>query len=125
MTTTANNDFRIGQWLVEPGLSTVSCDGTSTRLEPKVMEVLVCLSSHAGAPVSKEKLLRTVWSKTFVTDDVLTRCISELRKAIEDHTKEPQFTQTIPRKGYRLVAEVRPLKPKGRKWRFVYALVVV
>jgi len=124
MTTTANNDFRIGQWLVEPGLSTVSCDGTSTRLEPKVMEVLVCLASHAGAPVSKEKLLQTVWPETFVTDDVLTRCISELRKALEDDTKEPQFIQTIPRKGYRLVVEVKPLAPKRRGLRLVLAVVV-
>jgi len=120
-----DDSFHIGPWLVDPSVNTVSRNGTSTRLEPKVMEVLVCLASHAGAPVSKEKLLQTVWPETFVTDDVLTRCISELRKALEDDTKEPQFIQTIPRKGYRLVAEVRPLKPKGRKWRFVYALVVV
>jgi DNA-binding winged helix-turn-helix (wHTH) protein/Tol biopolymer transport system component len=125
MTTTANKDFRIGEWLVEPDLSTVSRNGTSTRLEPKVMEVLVCLASHAGAPVSKEKLLQTVWPETFVTDDVLTRCISELRKALDDDTKEPQFIQTIPRKGYRLVAEVKPLKPKRGKWRMAVALVVV
>jgi len=119
-----NGDFRIGQWRVEPGLSSVSRNGTSTRLEPKVMEVLVCLASHPGAPVSKEELLRSVWPDTFVTDDVLTRCISELRKALEDDTKEPQFIQTIPRKGYRLVAEVKPLATKRRGLRLVLAVVV-
>jgi len=117
-------NFRINAWLVEPGLSTVSRNGDSTRLEPKVMEVLVCLANHAGAPVSKEEILQTVWRETFVTDDVLTRCISELRKALEDDTKEPQFIQTIPRKGYRLVAEVKPLAPERPSWRLVFAVVV-
>ena len=56
-----NNDFRVGPWLVRPSLNTISQNGTSTRLEPKVMEVLVCLSRRAGEAIPKEELLRTVW----------------------------------------------------------------
>src|SRR5512133_2179558 len=78
--TAPDGSFRIGSWLAEPYLNTISRNGISTRLESKVMEVLVCLATEGGAPVSKEKLLQTVWPNTFVTDDVLTRCISELRK---------------------------------------------
>ena len=105
-----NGGFRLGPWLVEPSLNSVSNNGTSLRLEPKVMEVLVCLSHHPGEPVSKEQLLQTVWPGTFVSDDVLTRSISELRRVFEDDPKESRFIQTIPKRGYRLVAPVEPAK---------------
>jgi TolB-like protein len=60
-------------------------------------------------PVSKEKLLQTVWSDTFVGESVLTRSISELRRVFEDEAKEPRVIQTIAKRGYRLVAPVTPV----------------
>lgn len=99
-------NFKIGVWRVEPGLNTVSNNGTIAHLEPKVMEVLVCLAAQPGDPVSKEQLLRTVWPDTFVSDDVLTRSISELRRVFADDAKDSRFIQTIPKRGYRLIAPV-------------------
>lgn len=99
-------DFRLGPWRVEPGLNRISCNGSSLRLEPKVMEVLVCLAHRAGEPLSKEQLLQAVWPGTFVSDDVLTRSVSELRRVLEDDPKEPRYIQTIAKRGYRLVAPV-------------------
>jgi Tol biopolymer transport system component len=51
-------------------------------------------------------LIQTVWTDTFVTDDVLSRAISELRKAFSDDSKVPRYIQTIPKSGYRLIAPV-------------------
>src|SRR5215470_6174831 len=99
-------NFCVGAWLVEPSLNTVSRNGTNIRLEPKQMEVLVCLARHQGEPVSKEKLLRAAWPDTFVSDDVLIRSIFALRRTFEDDPKEPRFIQTVPKRGYRLVARV-------------------
>jgi TolB-like protein/DNA-binding winged helix-turn-helix (wHTH) protein/Flp pilus assembly protein TadD len=99
-------DFRVGLWLVEPSLNTVSRNGTRVRLEPKLMEVLVCLAQHPGEAVSKEKLMQSAWSDTFVSEDVLTRSISELRRIFEDDAKHAHFIETIPKRGYRLVASV-------------------
>jgi TolB-like protein len=99
-------EFRLGQWLVEPSLNTVSRNGSSIHLEPKVMEVLVCLARRPGEAVPKDQLLQTVWPETFVTDDVLIRSISELRRVFEDDARDPQIIQTIPKRGYRLVANV-------------------
>ncbi|MGH9509644.1 MAG: winged helix-turn-helix domain-containing protein [Terriglobales bacterium] len=82
------------------------CNGRTTHLEPKMMEVLVYLAEHQGGVVPKEELMRAVWKDTFVTDDVLTRCISELRRALEDDAKESHVIQTVPRKGYRLMPAV-------------------
>ena len=102
-------DFRIARWLVEPRLNTVSRNGTTVHLEPKVMEVLMCLARHAGETVSKEELLQTVWPNTFVTDDVLKRSISELRRIFEDDARESRIIQTIPKRGYRLLVPVEPI----------------
>jgi TolB-like protein/DNA-binding winged helix-turn-helix (wHTH) protein len=93
-------------WLVQPSLNTVSQGGKTFHIEPKVMEVLVCLARHAGETLSKQTLLQAVWSDTFVTDDVLTRAISELRRVLEDDARESRFIQTISKRGYRLVASV-------------------
>lgn len=99
--------YQIGVWLVDPSLNTVSQDGKTTHLEPKVMEVLVCLAQHPGETLPKDKLLQTVWPDTFVTEDVLTRSISELRRVLEDDAKDPRIIQTIPKRGYRLLAPVQ------------------
>ena len=101
-----NGDFLIGTWLVQPTLNTVSANGASVRLEPKVMAVLVCLAARPGEPVSKQELLNTVWADAFVTEDVLSRSISELRRVFDDDSRQPKFIQTIPKRGYRLVASV-------------------
>ncbi len=101
-----SDDFRIGSWLVQPSLNTVSQNDETFHIEPKVMEVLVCLARHAGETLSKQTLLQTAWPDTFVTDDVLTRSISELRRVFDDDAKESRFIQTIYKRGYRLVASV-------------------
>jgi len=95
-------DFRLAEWTVQPRLNTLIANGRAVHIEPKVMQVLLCLVD-AGDVVSKEQLMEKVWSDTYVTDDVLTRCISELRKAFDDDPKHPRYIQTIPKNGYRLI----------------------
>jgi TolB-like protein/DNA-binding winged helix-turn-helix (wHTH) protein/Flp pilus assembly protein TadD len=122
-------DFRIGKWLVQPQMNTLQASGRTKHVEPKAMQVLVYLAEHADEVVTKERLMGAVWSDTFVTDDVLTRCIFELRKAFEDDAKNPQIIETIPRSGYRLVAavqsaEVEPGAVRAtRRWPIALATV--
>ena len=108
-----DGNFRVGQWLVQPQLNLIQGPGGDTPVEPKAMEVLVCLAKQAGEVVPKEQLMRTVWADTFVTDEVLTNSIWELRKAFHDDAKNPKVIQTVFKKGYRLIASVsfegRPL----------------
>lgn len=99
-------EFRIGPWLVTPRLNAISRNGPQVHLEPKVMDVLVSLATRNGETVSREELLRAVWPNTFVTDDALTRCVSELRRVLEDDIHDPHFIETIPKRGYRMVAQV-------------------
>ena len=74
------------------------------RLTPRASAVLKVLVTHAGAPVKKEHLFASVWSDTVVSDDALTSCIQELRKALADDAKQPQYIETRHRKGYQFIA---------------------
>jgi TolB-like protein len=102
-------DFQLGAWRVQPQLNSVVSDQQTIRLEPKMMEVLVCLAQSSGEVVSKERLVREVWPNTFVTDDVLIRCVSALRRAFGDDAGKPAVIETIPKKGYRLLLPVVPV----------------
>lgn len=105
-----HSEFRIGPWLVQPSLNVISQNGIMVHLEPKVMQVLVCLGKRRGEVVPREDLMHTVWPDTFVTDDVLKRCISELRRVFEDDAREPRIIETIPKLGYRLLAPVEEVE---------------
>jgi TolB-like protein/DNA-binding winged helix-turn-helix (wHTH) protein len=98
--------FKLGQWTVAPDLNSLERDGRTVRLEPKVMQVLLRLAEQPGEVVTKEQLIRLVWAETFVTEDVLTRSISELRKAFEDNARQPTYIQTVARGGYRILVPV-------------------
>jgi TolB-like protein/DNA-binding winged helix-turn-helix (wHTH) protein/tetratricopeptide (TPR) repeat protein len=101
------NGFYLGDsHQVEPSLNSVTGPAGPIRLEPKVMQVLVLLAAHVGQVVAKERLIHTVWPDAFVTDDVLTRAISELRRVFGDDAKESRVIQTIPKSGYRLIARL-------------------
>ena len=87
-----DGNFRVGQWLVQPQLNLIQGPGRDTSVEPKAMEVLVCLAKQAGEVVPKERLMETVWADTFVTDEVLTNSIWELRKALQFAAPSPALT---------------------------------
>jgi TolB-like protein/DNA-binding winged helix-turn-helix (wHTH) protein/tetratricopeptide (TPR) repeat protein len=106
-------DFRIGHWLIEPTLNRISQNGATNHLEPKIMQVLVCLARAENAVVSKQQLIDEVWKGTFVTDDVLTRAISVLREAFGDDARDSQIIQTIPKQGYRLLLPVGASQSKA------------
>jgi DNA-binding winged helix-turn-helix (wHTH) protein/pimeloyl-ACP methyl ester carboxylesterase len=89
------------------------CGAREIRLTPKAADVLKQLVLHAGEPVSKEDLFAAVWSGTAVSDDALTSCIQELRRALEDDSKQPRFIETRHRRGYRFVAAVSGASPSG------------
>ena len=57
--------LRIGTWRVDPALDEISKDGTTVKLEPRTMRVLVCLAEHAGQVVSVDQLLDQVWNWSF------------------------------------------------------------
>ncbi|HUF08670.1 MAG TPA: winged helix-turn-helix domain-containing protein, partial [Rhodothermales bacterium] len=95
--------FWVGDWLVEPSLNRMTREDEDVAVEPKVMEVLVCLAEQPGRTVTKDYFFETVWSGMVVTEDVLSRCISELRKNLGDDSRDPHYIETIRKTGYRLL----------------------
>jgi TolB-like protein len=103
------SDFQLGAWRVQPQLNSLVCDRRTVHLEPKMMGVLLCLAQRSGDVVPKEQLVQEVWRDTFVTDDVLIRCVSALRKAFSDNAETPTVIETIPKRGYRLLIPAVPI----------------
>lgn len=105
--------WRAGSWWVDPQRNVIEREGQALHLEPKVMDVLVFLAARRGEVVNKEELIREVWEGRFVTEDVITVSIHELRKALGDSARTPQFIETIPRRGYRWIAAVTQVPRQG------------
>ena len=74
-------DFRLGDWVVIPQRNTIERGDTSVHIKPKPMAVLQCLAAAEGKTVSRNELFDSVWPGGEVSDDTLTKCIVELRKA--------------------------------------------
>lgn len=99
--------FRVDRWLVIPDLNQVEGEGKTVRLEPRIMEVLLCLAARPGKVISRQALFDAVWADTVVCEDVLTRAVSELRQILGDDTTSPHIIETIRKRGYRLIVPVR------------------
>ena len=82
------------------------CDTQPVRLTPKAFQVLCYLVERPGQLVTKEELFRVVWADTVVGDAALTMCIQEIRKALGDTPKSPQYMETVHRLGFRFIAPV-------------------
>jgi len=98
--------FRIGQWRVDPALDEISREGTTVKLEPRTMCVLICLAEQEGEVVSVDQLLDRVWTGLVVTQFSVYRAIAILRRALEDDPRDPTYIASVPRRGYRLVAPI-------------------
>lgn len=128
--------LQIGDWIVEPSTGLLHCAGQKERLEPRVMSVLCLLASEPGRVFSKQELFDQVWGVAIVEDVTLSRCISDLRRALGDDARKPRYIETIPKKGYRLIAgvdqesgapepEVSPSETEGGKKMVLGAAVAV
>jgi TolB-like protein len=102
----AKNDFLVGGWLVRPPLNEISTAGVTRRLRSQLMDFLVLLAERAGEVISKDEILEEVWQGRFVTESVLPRCVAELRELLGDEVECSTFIETIPKRGYRLIAPV-------------------
>jgi transcriptional activator of cad operon len=100
--------FRVGEFLVEPALDTISKEGVTTKLQPRTMQLLVCLMGHAGQVLSVEQLLDFVWKDVVVSQDSVYQAVTSLRRLLGDDPKEPKYIENVMRRGYRLIAAVSP-----------------
>lgn len=105
---TASGPFRVGDWWVEPETGLLRRGDEEARLEPRVMDLLVCLASRPGEVMSREELETRVWAGMIVGYDSLSSAIIKLRKALGDNSRSPSYIATVSKRGYQLIATVSP-----------------
>ena len=76
------------------------------KITPRAFEVLRYLIEHRGRTVEKQELFGEIWRDQFVSDNALTRIIKEIRQTIGDDAAAPRYIETVPKRGYRFIAEV-------------------
>jgi adenylate cyclase len=107
----SSHQVSFGCYRFEPATARLWADRREIKLTRKAAAVLALLIERASQPVTKQDLFASVWSNTVVSDDALTTCIQELRKALGDDAKQPRYIQTRHRYGYCFVAELTPDTP--------------
>jgi TolB-like protein/DNA-binding winged helix-turn-helix (wHTH) protein/Flp pilus assembly protein TadD len=81
-------------------------DGDRVSLTPKSFDVLAYLVEHVGRVVTQDEILEALWPETYVNPEVLRKNIQEIRKALGDLPDNPEFIETLPKRGYRFIAPV-------------------
>ena len=109
MTENLQQGFRLGEFVIHPLHGTATGPDGVHHVAPMAMEVLLCLAKAPGTVVTRRDLLSEVWGDPNQSAEALTRCVSELRHQLGDHRELPAYIQTLPKRGYRLVAPVSEL----------------
>jgi transcriptional activator of cad operon len=104
----AKTKLRIGDWCVDRSSGHISRSGKTVCLEERSMRLLLCLAERSGEVVSIEELLNQVWPEVTVTQDSVYQSVTTLRRVLGDDPKQPAYIATVPRLGYRMVAQVSP-----------------
>jgi DNA-binding winged helix-turn-helix (wHTH) protein/TolB-like protein/Tfp pilus assembly protein PilF len=99
--------FEFGPFRLDAEERVLWRDGQPVPLTAKAFETLLVLVEHRGHIVGKEELLREVWPDSFVEEGNLSFNVSLLRKALGEDAHRPQFIETVARRGYRFIADVR------------------
>jgi len=100
-----NHSYEFGRFRLKTAERVLLREGEMVPLTPKVFDILVTLVEHGGQVVAKDDLMKRVWPNTFVEEGNLTQNISLLRKALGETPGGVQFIETVPRRGYRFVAD--------------------
>lgn len=103
-------EVKIGGFILNRTSSTLKRAKKSVKLEPLPLAFLCFLLEKKGEIVSRESLLSSVWGNRIVSDDAIRKVVKNLREALTDNAKSPQYIKTVPMKGYCLIAEVMELE---------------
>lgn len=99
-------NFEFGEYRIDGQNKRLMRGSENVPLTPKVFETLQILVQNAGNLVGKSELMELIWPDRFVEESNLTFNIKMLRKALGDSSNDPKFIETVPRRGYRFIAEM-------------------
>src|SRR5438270_12120435 len=107
MSLAINHFYKFGEFIVDGDQKVLLRNDSPLPLAPKVFDTLLILVDSGGRIVEKEQLMSRLWPDSFVEESNLTFNIQQLRKALGDSARQPRFIETVPRRGYRFIAEVK------------------
>ncbi|RXF01359.1 winged helix-turn-helix domain-containing protein [Pseudoalteromonas sp. PS5] len=99
-------EIKCGNWDVFVDDLVVQIHDETFKLEPKTMDLLVCLAKNQGNIMSKDALIESVWDGMVVSDHAVTSCIAKLRKVLSQDQSIPIYIETISKRGYRIPKQV-------------------
>src|SRR5262249_10397220 len=109
MPAVAQKVFRFEGFTLDLTRRSLRAGGRVVELRPKSFDVLAYLVEHAGRPAGKNEIIQAVWPDVTVTEESLTRCVSDVRLALDDSAQ--RIVKTLPRRGYVLAAPVTAATP--------------
>ncbi len=111
MTQQTNGIYEFGSFRLDRQERLLQRDGAAISLTPKAFDLLLALVERPGRLVEKEELFKAVWPDTIVEESNLSSNIALIRKALSNGENGQKFIETVPKRGYRFVAEVREARP--------------
>ena len=112
MTNTTSNLYEFGPFLIDSAERLLFRDGNRIALTPKAFDTLLILIDRQGHVVEKDELMNLVWPDTAVEENNLMQNVHAIRKALGEDPQEQKYIETLPRRGYRFIAEVRKIAPQ-------------
>ncbi|MEL7129852.1 MAG: winged helix-turn-helix domain-containing protein [Pseudomonadota bacterium] len=107
------SSFLVGDWVIEPDKLRFCRDEESHRVDPKIMDLMVLLASRPGHVFSRDEIFEAIWPNVIVGEDTLAKTVSRLRKSLGDQAGSASYIETIPKRGYSLIASVTPATPSN------------
>jgi transcriptional activator of cad operon len=109
----------VGDWVLDTGTQRLMRGGEAHPLDPKQLSVLLHLIEAAPGVVGYDALLERSWPGLIVGDNALHQVISHLRHQLGDDARHPRYIETLPKRGYRLLAPIEtvpdpPLAAPGK-----------
>jgi len=101
--------FYLRDLLIEPASGAVSGPNGNGHLPPKAVALLLYLAERPFTLIERDELLEAVWGPGKGSQEALSNTISEIRNCLDDHPDDPKLIQTLPKRGYRLLEEPRPV----------------
>ena len=101
--------YEFGNFRLDTAREVLKHDGSNIQITRKMFETLCLLVENSDRLVEKQELMQTIWHDRFVEESNLTFNIKMLRKALGDDAGNPTYIETVPRRGYRFIAEVHAM----------------
>ncbi|NQZ87336.1 MAG: PD40 domain-containing protein [Colwellia sp.] len=98
--------WQLGDWLLDAPSLQLIYGGEKINITSKMQDVLLVLLIHKGRPVTKDIIYQQVWPKVIVSEQLIARAISDLRKVLKDNAKNPRYIETVSKAGYRWLGPI-------------------